>query len=87
MVSRTGSTEKINDIKYFGFGVYTVTFSQNDTYTASDFVDTENLKSATIVQNVDGTVLTNSIANNVVTCTSAVTDKECTVFLFGVRSS
>lgn len=87
MVSRSGLTEKISDIKYFAHGVYTVVFSQNDTYTASDFVDTENLKSATVIQNVDGTVLTNSIANNVVTCTSTVTDKECTVFLFGVRSS
>lgn len=85
MVARTGESQKVSDIKYYGYGVYTVIFSQNDTYTASDFVDTENLKSATVIQNSDGTVLTNTIANNVVTCTSAVTDKECSVFLFGVR--
>ena len=86
MVSRTSDTQKIEDIKYLAKGDYTLTMSQNDTFTASDFVTTENLKSATLIQISDGSVLTNTIANNVVTCTSAVTNQKCALCVVGVRA-
>ena len=87
MVARNSEDGKAEDIKYFASGKYTVIFTTNDTYTASDFIDTENLKFAAIIKNVDGSELTNSVTNNVITCTSAaVTDAECTVFIFGVKA-
>jgi hypothetical protein len=87
LVSRNESDGKTEDVKYFASGKYTVTFSSNDTWTASDYTDTEALKFVAIIKNLDGTELTNSVSDNIVTCTqSAITDAECTVFVFGVRA-
>jgi hypothetical protein len=87
MVARTGETSKVSDIKYYGYAVYTVTFTTNDTFTAPDFISTENLKKAEINKNSDGSDCTCTILNNVVTFTqAAITDQECTVYVFGVRS-
>jgi hypothetical protein len=87
MVSRTVEDGKAEDIKYFASGKYTIILSSNDTVTLTDFVDTENLKFAALIKNVDGTELTNSVSDNIVTCTNAgVTDAECTLFVFGVKA-
>ena len=86
MVSRTADSQKGDDIKYYGWQVYTLTMSQNDTFTASEFVDTENLKVAQLNLNSDGTSATATILNNVITCTQAITSKECTLYVFGVKA-
>jgi hypothetical protein len=86
MVAVTASDSKIRDIKYFANATYTITFSTNETFTATDFVNSENLKFAAIIKNLDGSELTNSISNNVITCTGTCSDAECTVFVFGVRA-
>jgi hypothetical protein len=87
MVQRNAEDSQVEDVKYFAKARYTVILTSNDAFTASDFVSTENLKSVTIVKNVDGTVLTASILNNVITLsTAAVVDQECTLFVFGVRA-
>lgn len=87
MVGRTPVSEKVSDIKYFGYGVYTVVVTTSDTITLDDFVTTENLKLYTILKNSDGSALTATVLNNVVTVTSAaITDQECTLFAFGVRA-
>ncbi len=87
MVARDATPEKVTDIKYYGYGVYTVTLTTNDTVTLSDFVATENLKKAVCTKNSDGTDMTCTIANNVVTLTqAAITDQETTLYVFGVRA-
>jgi hypothetical protein len=87
MTSRNAETQRVTDIKYYGSAEYTITMSQNDTFTATDFTDSANLKKAVLISNADGTELTNTVLLNVVTCTSAVTNQECTLWVFGVRSS
>lgn len=87
MVARTSLTQRVDDIKYLAKGDYTLTMSQNDTFTAGDFVATENLKSAVLIQISDGSVLTNTVLNNVVTCVSAVTNQKCSLSVVGVRVS
>jgi hypothetical protein len=85
MVSRQATTEKIRDVKVYGWGVYTVIVTLADTITLGDFVTTETLKLGTLVKNTDGTVVTTTLLNNIVTVTGASTDTECTLFAFGVR--
>ena len=88
MVTVQGRTERINDIKYYGWAIYTVTLSSLDEFTATEFVDTENLKTVTVNKNSDGTEVTTTIAFNVVTFTTeAITNQECTVYVFGVRNT
>jgi hypothetical protein len=87
VVARTASYEsKLEDVHHFGKKWYTVIFTTNDTFTASDFVTTENLKFAAIISDVDGAELTNTVLNNVVTCTGTATDIQCTVFIYGVKA-
>lgn len=86
MVSVNADSQKGDDIKYYGWMVYTLTISQNNTFTASEFVSTENLKVAQLNLNSDGTSATTTILNNVVTCTQAITSKECTLYVFGVKA-
>lgn len=87
MVSRNAETQKINDVKYYASGEYVVTFSTNDTFTCTDFIDSANLSKAVVISHADGSELTNSVLNNVVTMTNAaITDQECTLWVFGVRT-
>jgi hypothetical protein len=87
MVARTAETLRLNEVECYGYGVYSLIMSNGDTYTASDFVATEDLKVATLVKNSTGVELTASILNNVVTCnTAGITNQKCTLFVFGVRA-
>jgi hypothetical protein len=86
MVDRSASDGKASDVKYFAAGKYTVIFSTNDSFTADEFADSENLKFAAVIKNLDGAELTNSVSDNVITVTDTCSDAECTVFIFGVRS-
>lgn len=86
MVARTADSSTIEDIPYLAKENATITMSQNDTYTAANFVSTSNLKSASLIQASDGTALTTAILNNVVTCTSAVTNQKCTLTIVGVKA-
>lgn len=85
MVAVQAVNRHIHDVKYFGYAVYTVTVSTNDTFTASDFTGT--LKKAVLIMNNTGAEATVSIAGNVVTVTqTGLTNMECTLFVFGVRT-
>lgn len=87
MVSRNAETQKINDVKLYASGEYDITLSQNDTFTATDFVDSANLSFAVIIDLSDGSELTNTVLNNVVTCTDAgASDTPCRMWIFGVRA-
>ena len=70
---------------YFGYAVYTVTVSTNDTFTAAEFTGT--LKKAVLIRNDTGAEVTVSVAGNVITVAQAgVTNQECTLFVYGVRA-
>lgn len=85
MVAIQAVYQHINDVKYFGYAVYTVTVSTNDTFTASDFTGT--LKKAVLIRNDTGAEVTVSVAGNVITVVQAgVTNQECTLFVYGVRA-
>jgi hypothetical protein len=86
MVSRTpDKQEPIHSIQYFADATYTFTLTQNDTFTLSDFVDTENLKYVKITKVLDAANVTCTYAaNNVVTVTNAGTNMVCRVYAFGV---
>lgn len=85
-IARTPTSRKVEDVKYYANGRYTVTMSNGDWVVLDDFIDTENLKSATLIQNNDGSALASSVTNNVVTVTGAASDVECTLFAYGVRA-
>jgi hypothetical protein len=85
MVAVQAVNRHINDVKYFGYAVYTVTVSTNDTFTAVDFTGT--LKKAVLIRNDTGAEATVSVAGNVITVAQAgVTNQECTLFVYGVRA-
>lgn len=87
MVSVTAESMRTTDIKYYASAEYTATMSSNDTFTATEFVNTENLKKAVIMRHSSGAELTNSVLNNVVTLTNAgITSQEVTIWVFGVRA-
>jgi hypothetical protein len=88
MVDRNVNLKKIADIKYYAAALYDeVTVSTGDTITPSDFNSTENLKTAVIRRNSDGSEITCTILLNVITVTTAaLTNVECTVFVFGRRA-
>ena len=88
MVSESISGTRIKDIKYYGWAVYEdLTVTSGDVKTLDDFVDTENLKNATLIQNSDGVEIAVTVLDNTVTVGGAVTDQECTLFAFGVMSN
>ena len=88
MVVRTAIDSHAKDVRYYGFADYTVIFSQNDTFVASDFVDTANPSFAVVINNATGAQIacTYATGDNVITVTGACTDAECTVWVFGVRA-
>lgn len=87
MVTRQVENQDLDDVKYFADAKYTVTVSQNDTIPLPDFVDTENLKFAALINRSTGAQITCTYAAfNVVTVTGACTNQECTLFVFGVRA-
>ena len=87
MVNLTPSASRVNDIKYFGWAVYEdVELSQAFTITLGEFIDDVNLDQIFIVNNIDAAEVAGTIANNVITITSVVTDVECTIFVFGRRA-
>ena len=86
MVAVSGTCEKIEEAKQYGWAVYTLTWTSADSFTISDFVSTENLKNATFIQNSDGAEVAVVVLNNKVTLGGAVTDVKGTLFVFGVRT-
>jgi hypothetical protein len=87
VTARTASFNgKVEDVKHFAKTWYTVTFDTNDTFIAPDFVNTENLKFVAIISDLDGSELTNSVTNNVITCSGTASDLQCTVFVYGVKN-
>ena len=87
MVSYTVSG-KIKDIKYFAHEVIENLYPTNlaDTLTCSNFITTENLAQALLVNNSTGAEIATTIAMNVVTVSGASANTECTLFVFGRRT-
>ncbi len=86
MVDRSETLCKVADVKYYAWGVYDVEVSQNDTVTLGDFVTSSNLSKAVLMRKSDGSELTCTVANNVITVTSAATNAICVLFAFGVKA-
>ncbi len=86
MVDRTYQVNKQSPIKYAIYLEVDVEMSQNDTVTLSEFSAAEDIKVATLVRKSDLAVLTTSISNNQVTCTSAGTNMQCILFVAGVQA-
>ena len=86
MGSVSADSSRVTDIKYYASAEYTMTMNSNDTFTATEFSNSENLKKAVIMRHSSGAELTNSVLNNVVTLTQAgITSQEVTIWIFGVR--
>ena len=66
--------------------VVEVEMSQNDTVTLSDFSASTAILIDTLVRKDTGVELTSSIANNVITMTSAGTNLKVVIFAFGVKA-
>jgi len=86
MVDRTETLKKLKDVKYYAWAVYTVQVSLNDTVTLSDFADDSALKKAVLMKESDGSEVTCSVANNVVTVTGSGTNMNCVLFAFGIKA-
>jgi hypothetical protein len=88
LVLKTAVDSHVKDVKYYGHADYTVVFSQNDTFAAPDFVNTQNPSFAVVINNATGAEIacTYAAGTNVITVTGACTDAECTVWVFGVRA-
>ena len=88
MVDRNVNLKKIVDIKYYAAALYDeVIVSTGNTITPSDFSNEENLKTAVIRRNSDGSEITCTVLLNVITVTTlTLTDVECTLFVFGRRA-
>ena len=90
MVSFTPSAAKIKDVKHYGWAVYEDLYpaDTNDTFTCSEFIDDVNLSQALLVNNSTGATITTTIALNVVTLSqAAVSDANCTLFVYGRREA
>ncbi len=85
MVDRTYQINKQADVKVNIWLEVDVEMSQNDTVTIGELTSAENAKVATLVKKTDLSVLTNSIANNQITCTSAGVNMQCILFVAGVK--
>ncbi len=86
MVARTASLQKISDVKYYGWAVYTVQVSQNDIIPLSDFDSSLELSKAVLMKESDGTEVTCTKSLNVVTVTSSGTNMNCVLFVYGVKA-
>lgn len=87
MVDRTLSLQKLSEVKYYAGAMYESQVSQNDTFTASEFSNAVNLSKAVVMKKSDGTELTATIALNVVTITSAVTNADVQIYVFGALAT
>jgi hypothetical protein len=87
MVSRTADSFRITDIKHYAGAEYHITMSSNDSFTAFEFIATENLKKAVMMQDGLGTEATCTVLNNVVTLTTAsLVNQKITLWIYGVRA-
>lgn len=87
MVARTPTETKLNTWQFYSDAVYSFTLTQNDTFTLTEFVDTENLKFVAVINKSTGAEITCTYAAlNVVTVTGACTDAPCRVYAFGVKA-
>jgi hypothetical protein len=86
MVARTASLQKISDVKYYGWAVYTVQVSQNDTVPLSDFDDSLELSKVVLMKESDGSEVTCAKSLNDVTVAGSGTNMNCVLFVYGVKA-
>jgi hypothetical protein len=86
MVDRSFTKRKADEIEYYMWNVVEAEMSQNDTVTLGDFSASTAILIDTLVRKDTGVELTSSIANNVITMTSAGTNLKVIIFAFGVKA-
>lgn len=63
-----------------------VQVSTSDTITLAGFVNNQAILHATVIKKTDGSELTNTIANNVITVTGTATNIDCLYFAYGYKA-
>jgi len=63
-----------------------VQVSTSDTITLAGFVNNQDLLHATVIKKTDGSTLTNTKANNVITVTGSATNADCIYFAYGYKA-
>ena len=86
MVDRSYNIKRKDEVEYYLWQVLDTEMSQNDTVTVGGFLSTTPILIDTLVRKDTGVELTSSIANNVITMTSAGTNLKVVIFAFGVKA-
>ena len=86
MVDRSYNIKRKDEVEYYLWQVLDTEMSQNDTVTVGEFLSTTVILIDTLVRKDTGVELTSSIANNVITMTSAGTNLKVVIFAFGVKA-
>jgi len=86
MVDRSYNIKRKDEVEYYLWQVLDTEMSQNDTVTVGEFLSTTPILIDTLVRKDTGVELTSSIANNVITMTSAGTNLKVVIFAFGVKA-
>jgi len=86
MVDRSYNIKRKDEVEYYLWQVLDTEMSQNDTVTVGEFLSTTAILIDTLVRKDTGVELTSSIANNVITMTSAGTNLKVVIFAFGVKA-
>jgi len=86
MVDRSYNIKRKDEVEYYLWQVLEAEMSQNDTVTVGEFLSTTPILIDTLVRKDTGVELTSSIANNVITMTSAGTNLKVVIFAFGVKA-
>jgi hypothetical protein len=86
MVDRSYNIKRKDEVEYYLWQVLDTEMSQNDTVTLGEFLSTTAILIDTLVRKDTGVELTSTIANNVITMTSAGTNLKVVIFAFGVKA-
>ena len=86
MVDRSYNIKRKDEVEYYLWQVLDTEMSQNDTVTVGGFLSTTPILIDTLVRKDTGVELTSTIANNVITMTSAGTNLKVVIFAFGVKA-
>jgi hypothetical protein len=86
MVDRSATLNKIEDVKVYACGLYDVQVSIGDTVTLSEFSNSTTLLRAVLNRKDTGAEVTCTVSNNVVTITSAGTNLNCKLYVYGVKA-
>jgi len=88
MVNQSPNNIRLAQVAYYRWAVYQVQMRSNDTVTAQEFSNNENLKFAVIIDNANGEEYGCTYLNNVVTFAQqgVLNLRDCTIFVYGRRN-